>query len=157
MEYKTKVVAADNEQIIHIERAFDIPVESLFRAFTEAKLVAQWMGTRVVELESRVNGCYLYETEVPGGYTHRFRGVIHTLKPNVKIIRTFEMESGDFGVQLEVLDFFRDGEQKSKLVKKVVYESVAQRDANLKLPFRQGINWAHNQLESLFSKIENQS
>jgi len=37
---------------------------------------------------------------------------------------------------------------------KIVFRSVADRDNMLKLPFGQGINMAHNQLEKLISKLK---
>ncbi len=42
----------------------------------------------------------------------------------------------------------------SKLNMHVIYESVAQRDQVLKLPFAQGINMAHNRLQDIVSKLK---
>jgi len=36
----------------------------------------------------------------------------------------------------------------------VIYESAAQRDQVLKLPFAQGINMAHNRLQDIVSKLK---
>jgi hypothetical protein len=36
----------------------------------------------------------------------------------------------------------------------VIYESVAQRDQVLQLPFAQGINYAHNRLQDILSKLK---
>jgi hypothetical protein len=36
----------------------------------------------------------------------------------------------------------------------VIYESVAQRDQVLQLPFAQGINMAHNRLQDVVSKLK---
>jgi hypothetical protein len=35
-----------------------------------------------------------------------------------------------------------------------IYESGAQRDQVLKLPFAKGINWAHNRLQDIVSKLK---
>ncbi|MEQ9304493.1 MAG: ATPase, partial [Marinoscillum sp.] len=78
-----------------------------------------------------------------------FNGTIHEFIPNKKIIRTFEMESGNFGVQLEFLEFESTADSTSKLVMHVVYRSVAIRDQILQLPFVQGINMAHNRLQEI--------
>ena len=64
-----------------------------------------------------------------------------SLVPNRKITRTFEMENTPFGVQLEVYEFEKLTDDTSKLNMHVIYESVAQRDQVLKLPFAQGINY----------------
>jgi uncharacterized protein YndB with AHSA1/START domain len=52
MERKTKVDAEDGKQEITITREFDLPVELLFRAHAEPEIVEQWMGTKVLKLET---------------------------------------------------------------------------------------------------------
>jgi hypothetical protein len=80
-------------------------------------------------------------------------GVIHEFIPNQKIIRTFEMANTPFGVQLEVYEFEKLTEDTSKLNMHVIYESVAQRDQVLQLPFAQGLNWAHNRIQEIVSNL----
>jgi uncharacterized protein YndB with AHSA1/START domain len=81
-------------------------------------------------------------------------GVIHEFSPDRKITRTFEMENAPFGVQLEVLEFEKLTDSTSKLSIHVIYESVAQRDQLLKLPFAQGLNMAHNRLQEIAGKLK---
>lgn len=93
MELKTKIHAEDGKQELVITREFDLPLELLFKAYTEAEIVEQWMGTRVLNLENKKHGNYQFETTDPKGNKHGFTGVIHEFIPNRKIIRTFEMEN----------------------------------------------------------------
>ncbi|MBX2907398.1 MAG: SRPBCC domain-containing protein [Taibaiella sp.] len=151
MELKTKVTAVPDRQEIFITRDFDLPVELLFKAYEEAELVEQWMGTKVQKLESRRHGSYRFETTDPRGNVHGFNGTIHEFVPNEKITRTFEMESAPFGVQLEFLEFEKLTDETSRLNMHVVYRSVDIRDQVLKLPFVQGINMAHNRIQELLS------
>ena len=112
------------------------------------------MGTKVLELESKKYGSYRFETrDAKGNIKLQVNGVIHELDPNKKITRTFEMENTPFGVQLEIYEFEKLTEDRSKLNMHVIYESVAQRDQVLKLPFAQGINMAHNRLENIIMKL----
>ena len=100
MEQKTKVTAKDGEQDLVITREFDLPLELLFRAYAEPEIVEQWMGTKVLKLESKKHGSYQVETSDPkGNVAFRANGVIHEFIPNQKIIRTFEMENTPYGVQ----------------------------------------------------------
>ncbi len=93
--------------------------------------------------------------QIPKGkVVFRANGVIHEFIPNQKIIRTFEMENTPFGVQLEVYEFEKLTDDTSKLNMHVIYESVAQRDQVLKLPFAQGINMAHNRMQDIISKLK---
>lgn len=154
METKTKVHAEDGKQELQITREFDLPVELLFKAYEEADLVEQWMGTKVLKLENKRHGGYQFETTDPKGNKHLFSGTIHQFDSNKQIIRTFEMENMPFPVQLEFLDFESLGDDKSKLNMHVIYKTVAHRDQILQLPFVQGINWAHNRIQEIVSKLK---
>ena len=154
MELKTKVKAEEGSQEILITREFDLPLELLFKAFVEAEIVEQWMGTKVLKLESKKQGSFQFETTGPKGNKIGFSGVIHEFIPHQKIIRTFEMEQMGFGVQLEIFEFEKLTEMKSKLNKKVIYESIAYRNKNLELPFTLGINLAHNRLQEVVKDLK---
>jgi len=155
MEQKTKINAEDAKQDLVITREFDLPVELLFRAYEEAEIVEQVMGTKVLKLESKKHGSYQFETtDAKGNVVMKASGVIHEFVPNRKITKTFEMENAPFGVQLEIYEFEKLTEDTSKLNMHVIYESVALRDQVLKLPFRHGINMAHNRLEEIVNKLK---
>src|SRR5258708_1626387 len=154
MERKTKIAAEDGKQELVITREFDLPLELLFKAYEEADIVEQWMGTKVLKLENKKHGAYQFETTDPKGNKHGFNGVIHEFIPDKKITRTFEMENTPFGVQLEFLEFEKVTDSTSKLVMQIVYRSVAYRDQMLQLPFSQGINMAHNRLQDILSKLK---
>lgn len=154
MEQKTKINAEDGKQEIMITREFDLPLELLFKAYVEPEIVEQWMGTKVLKLESKKHGGYRFETTDPKGNKYGFNGVIHEFSPNRKITRTFEMENTPFGVQLEFYEFEQLTDNTSKLSMHVIYESVAQRDQVMQLPFAQGINMAHNRIQEIVSKLK---
>jgi uncharacterized protein YndB with AHSA1/START domain len=154
MERKTKINAEDGKQELVITREFDLPLEFLFKAYVEPEIVEQWMGTKVLKLESKKHGSYQFETaDAQGNVLFRGNGVIHEFSPNQKITRTFEMENTPFGVQLEFLEFEKLTDDTSKLSMHIVFRSVAYRDQLLQLPFAQGINMAHNRLQDIVSKL----
>jgi len=154
MEQKTKIHAEDGKQELLITRTFDLPVELLFKAYAEPGIVEQWMGTKVLKLESKKHGGYQFETTDPRGNKYGFNGVIHEFVPNQKITRTFEMENTPFGVQLEFYEFQPLTDDTSKLNIHIVFRSVANRDQMLQLPFAQGINMAHNRLQDIAGKLK---
>lgn len=154
MERKTKINAEAGKQDLVITREFDLPLELLFKAYVEPEIVEQWMGTKVVKLESKKHGGYRFETsDAKGNVVFRANGAIHEFSPNQKITRTFEMEGAPFGVQLEFLEFEKLTDDTSKLTMQIVYRSVALRDQMLQLPFAQGVNMAHNRLQDVVSKL----
>jgi uncharacterized protein YndB with AHSA1/START domain len=155
MERKTKISAEDGKQDLVITRKFDLPLELLFKAYAEPEIVEQWMGTKVLKLENKKHGSYQFETsDAKGKVVFQANGVIHEFSPNQKITRTFEMENTPFGVQLEFYEFEQLTDDSSQLTMHVIYESVAQRDQILKLPFAQGINMAHNRIQDIVSKLK---
>lgn len=155
MERKTKIHAEDGKHDLVITREFDLPLELLFRAYVEPEIVEQWMGTKVLKLESRQHGGYQFETSDPNGnVVFRANGTIHEFVPEQKITRTFEMENTPFPVQLEFLEFESLAAGTSKLTMQIVYRSVADRDNMLRLPFAQGLNMAHDRLEEIVTKLK---
>ncbi|MDN5286101.1 MAG: hypothetical protein JWR38_2375 [Mucilaginibacter sp.] len=154
MELKTKITAEDGKQELVITREFDLPLELLFKAYVEADIVEQWMGTKVLKLESKKHGSYQFETTDAKGNKHRFNGAIHEFSLNQKITRTFEMENTPYGVQLEFYEFEQLTDDTSRLRMHVIYESAAKRDQVLALPFTQGINMAHNRIQDIVNKLK---
>ena len=160
MEQKAKVNAEDGKQELVITREFDLPVELLFRAYAEPELVEEWMSnpystTKMLKLESKKQGAYQLESkDAQGKVVFRANGVIHEFIPNQKITRTFEMENTPFGVQLEFYEFEKLTHDTSKLNMHVIYESVAQRDEVLKLPFAQGISMAHDRIQEILTNLK---
>ncbi|WP_420575316.1 SRPBCC family protein [Ekhidna sp.] len=152
MELKTKIHAEDNKQDLKITREFELPLELLFKAYIEPELVEQWMGTKVLKLDNKDHGSYHFETTDPKGDVHVFHGTIHTFIPNEAITRTFEMEKTPFPVQLEFISFKPLTSKTSKLEIHIIYKSVEDRDNMLKLPFKQGVNMAHNKLEEIMQR-----
>ena len=113
------------------------------------------MGNKVLKLENTAHGCFQFETtDQHGNVLFRANGCIHKIIENQNITRTFEMENTPFPVQLEFLDFETLNDDTSKLTMKIVCKSVTDRDQMLKLPFEQGINMAHSQLQKIISKLK---
>lgn len=155
MERKTKINAEDGKQEIVITREFELPLELLFKAYVDAEIVEQWMGTKVMKLENRNHGSYQFQTkDSKGNIVFQAHGVIHEFIPDQRITRTFEMANAPFSVQLEFLEFERLTDDTSKLNMHVIYKSQALRDQMLQLPFAYGINMAHNRLQEIVHQLK---
>ncbi|QEM13177.1 MULTISPECIES: SRPBCC family protein [Mucilaginibacter] len=155
MEKKTKIDAENGKQDLTITRVFELPVELLFKAYTEAEIVEQWMGTKVLKLENKKHGSWQFETKDPhGNVVFKANGTVHEFIPDQKITRTFEMDNAPFDVQLEFLEFEKLTNDTSRLNMHVVYRTPELRDQMLKLPFEYGINMAHNRLQEVLNKLK---
>lgn len=155
MEQKTKIKAEDGKQELVITREFDLPLELLFKAYVEPEIVEQWMGTKVLKLDSKKYGSWQFETsDAKGNVVFKANGVIHEFVPNQKITRTFEMENTPFAAQLEFFEFEQLTDDTSKLTMHIVYKSVALRDQMVQMGFAPGLNMAHNRLQNIVNKLK---
>ncbi len=154
MEKKTKITAEDGKQELTITRVFDLPIDLLFKAYTETEFVEQWMNTKVIKLENKAHGSWRFETSYEGNVVFSANGTIHEFVPNQKITRTFEMENSPFPVQLEFLEFEKLSDETSKLTIHTIFKSVALRNQLLQMPFAQGIDMAHHRLQEMMSKLK---
>ncbi|PHN07018.1 SRPBCC domain-containing protein [Flavilitoribacter nigricans] len=154
MQLKTKIDAEDGRQELRISRKFELPLELLFKAYTEPEILEQWMGTKVLKLENEKYGSWQFETTDPRGNKHRFSGVIHEFVPDRQIIRTFEMVGTGFGVQLEFLEFESITEETSRLDMHIVYRSAELRDQYLKIGMPRGLSMAHDRLQEAAEKYK---
>lgn len=153
MEQKTKIKVPDGKQELTIIREFDLPVDLIYKAYTESEFIAQWMGTKVLKLENKDHGSYAFETSHGGKVMFKANGTIHKVVPNQQIVRTFEMENMPIGIQLEFLNFEKVTHDKSKLTIQIIYKSEKHRAEQLKLPFAYGLNMAHDKLEKILTNL----
>lgn len=154
MELKTKIHAEENRQELFITREFDLPIDLLFKAYEDAEIVEQWMGTKVVKLENYKHGSWRFETSHDGQVVFAANGVILDFIPSEKITRTFEMENSPFPVQLEFLSFEKLDEKTSKLTIHQVFKSVAVRNQLLEMSFAKGLSMAHDRLQQVFKPVK---
>ncbi|ADY50782.1 Activator of Hsp90 ATPase 1 family protein [Pseudopedobacter saltans DSM 12145] len=154
MELKTKIKAEDNKQELFITREFDLPIELLFKAYEDADIVEQWMGTKVVKLENHEHGSWKFETYHDGQVVFSANGVILEFVPNEKITRTFKMENSPFPVQLEFLTFETIANDKSKLTIQQIFKSVEYRNQLLEMPFAKGLSMAHDRLQNIVNQLK---
>ena len=90
MEQKTNIQAEEGKQEILISRQFDLPLELLYRAYTEAEFIEQWMENKVLRLDNNDHGCYLFEKkDQQGNVLFRANGSIHSVIENQNITRDF--------------------------------------------------------------------
>ncbi len=154
MEQKTKINAEDGKQDLVITRTFDLPLELLFKAYSDPELVEQWMGTKVLKLENKNHGSYQFETSYNGNIVFKANGTIHSFLPNERIVRTFEIENMPISVQLEFLEFKKLSDEKSELTIHIIYKSEQHRAEQLRMPFASGLNTAHDRLQEIINRLK---
>ena len=157
----TQITAEPGKQEIFITREFDAPRELVFKAFTDPKLLIQWLGPRELTMtletfEPRNGGSWRYVHADQAGNEYGFHGVIHEIAAPQRIIQTFEFEGlPEKGhVTLETARFEALSGGRTKVMIQSVFQSVADRDGMLQSGMERGVNDSHNRLDELLSKLK---
>ncbi|HET7012915.1 MAG TPA: SRPBCC family protein [Streptosporangiaceae bacterium] len=151
---ETKIEADQNVPIIRLTREFAGTPEQLFRAHTDPKLFAQWIGpsslqTRIEEWDARSGGSWRF-VSARDGEEYAFRGCFHEIRPD-RIVQTFTYEGDPDGVALETLWFDDLGNGRTRLRTQSLVDSFESRDAWLKSGMETGVNEGYAKLEGMLA------
>jgi uncharacterized protein YndB with AHSA1/START domain len=157
----TKITAEPGKQEIIIEREFDAPRELVFKAFTDPKLYAQWLGPRGLAMkletfEPRNGGSWRYIQKDQNGNEFAFHGVNHEVAAPERIIGTFEFEGlPEKGhVILQTARFVAMPGNRTLLSSQSVFQSVADRDGMLQSGMEVGVNDSYDRLDELLEILK---
>jgi uncharacterized protein YndB with AHSA1/START domain len=154
----TTIEAPEGTPFLDVTRDFDATPAQVFRAYTDPKLVARWLGPRDLEMDIEE-----YDTR-PGGryrYIHHgghlgdqraaFHGVFHTVEAGRLIIQTFEYEGVPDEVALDICRFSEvDG--KTRVTMRSVFPSMETREGALESGMSDGIRDSMERLAELLAK-----
>ncbi len=160
---QTKIIAEKGKQEFFIEREFDAPRELVFRAFSEAEFLMQWLGPtdtkmEIEKLDNRTGGSYRFIHEhCVSGMKFGFNGVIHEVDKPLRMIRTFEFEGlPERGhVSLEFFNLYELPDERCQLVIQSVFKSVEDRDGMINSGMEKGMNEGLSKLDNLLATLIN--
>jgi len=157
---ETVIKAEPGKQEIFIIREFEAPRELVFKAFTTAEIVEQWLGPcnltmHIEKFEPWAGGSYRYIHSDPAGNQFGFRGVCHECIEPERIIQTFEFEGlPEKGhVVLETLKLEALPGDRTRATTQSVFQSVADRDGMLMAGMEHGVRDSHQKLDEYFAKM----
>jgi len=157
---KVKIIIEPGKQELFIIREFNAPRERVFKAFTDPKLYAQWIGprgltTNIETFEPKNGGSWRYIQKDPDGNEFAFHGVNHEVLAPERIIGTFEFEGlPEKGhVLLQTAKFETLPGDRTKLTAQSVFQSVEDRDGMLQSGMEEGINDSYDRLDELLEKM----
>jgi uncharacterized protein YndB with AHSA1/START domain len=157
----TNIKAEPGKQEIFITREFDAPRELVFKAFTDPKLYAQWLGprgftTRLEIFEQKNGGSWRYIQKDKDGNEYAFHGVNHEITAPERIIGTFEFEGlpekGHVVLQTARFEALPGG--RTKLTSQSVFQTVEDRDGMLQSGMETGVNDSYDRLDELLEKMQ---
>ncbi len=153
-------MAEPGKQEAVITREFDAPREFVFKAFTDSELYAKWLGPRrltmtIVRSEPRYGGTWRYIQPDRDGHEYASHGVYHEILTPERMISTFEFEGLPEAahVVLETARFEALPGGRTKLTSQGVYQSVADRDGELRSGMEEGLKESYDRLDELLGQL----
>lgn len=154
---KTEIKAEPGKQELFAIREFDAPRDLVWKALTDPKLIAKWLGprnltTKIDRYESKAGGFYRYVQTDAKGNEYAFRGVIHEMVKPERVIQTFEFEGlPEKGhVILETMRLEQLPGNRTRLVTQSLFQSVADRDGMVHAGMESGVVESYERLDEIF-------
>ena len=155
MTHDTRLELDERVPLLRLERDFDAAPDVVFRAWSQADLVARWLGPRDREMLVERWDC------VTGGsyrYVHRrgdddqwFHGSFHEVRPGVLIVQTFAWEGMPDHVALERVTFTDLGDGRTRMMSTSLVDSFESRDAFVAGGMESGIRESFDKLDDLLA------
>ena len=137
---------------IRTERVVDASRDRVWRAFTEPQLIARWWGRGnklVIErFELERGGHWRFVEHAPEGLSG-FEGRFREVRPQDRIVQTFEWDGMPGHVIVEILELEDLGDGRTKIVNLSQFHTPEERDGFLQSGFEGGMNQAYAALDRL--------
>ena len=151
----TTTLVGDRE--IRVERVFNAPRERVWRALTDASLVAQWWGRGNkldVERLEVVKGGHWRFVEHADGESHGFEGRVRDVREGEMISQTFEWDGmpGYPIIQTMTLEDLGDG--RTKMVSVSMFFTGEERDGMMAAGMEVGMNQSYQALDRVLAGMK---
>ena len=155
--YKTVIEADPELPTVRIVRDFDAPPDKVFRAWTDPKLVAEWLGpkdlsTRIDTWDMRTGGSYRYAAERAGEEVASFYGSFHEVRPSSRLVQTFTYEGAPDGVSLDTATFEEIEPGRTRVTILSVVDTMEAREAILASGMETGVVEGYERLDTLLER-----
>ena len=108
---------------LSIKRHYAVPVEKVFKAWTDPQALKRWFGPSddgeilVSETDLKIGGRYRIVMRMASGEQHRVGGVYREIVPNERLVFTWAWESTPERESLVTVDLKRAGDGTDMLLK----------------------------------------
>jgi len=150
--FGTSMLTTPTDREIRTERVFDAPRETVWRAFTDPKLVAQWWGRGnrlVVERMEVERGGHWRFVEHGLDGVHGFEGRFREVAPPERLAQTFEWDGMPGYVTVTTASFEDLGKNRTKVIASSLFLSTEERDGMLHSGMEDGLNESYAALDRL--------
>jgi len=154
----TKIIGEPGKQELFVFREFDAPRELVFKAFTDPKILIQWLGPKnltmkIEKYDVKNGGSWRYVYADSDGNQFGFHGVFHDITEPERAIQTFEFEFNPVKGRpsLDSATFETLPGNRTRLTIQSVYFSVMDRDGMLQ-NMEKGVTEGYERLDELLAK-----
>ncbi|TDH28608.1 ATPase [Segetibacter sp. 3557_3] len=158
---QTRITAEPGKQELFIEREFDAPRDSVFKAFSTPEILLQFFAPAGVTMhfntaDYRVGGSYNYTFTMQDGSAFTSFGFFHEMSAPERIIQTFEFEGmpEQGHAVLEILTFDSLPGERTRLTIQDICRSVADRNAMVESGMESGLVIIFKQLDELLKSAD---
>jgi uncharacterized protein YndB with AHSA1/START domain len=152
----TSTVTTPTDREIRTERVFNAPRESVWRAFTDPKLIAQWWGrgNRLVieRMEVERGGHWRFVEHGPEG-VHGFEGRFREVAPPERLAQTFEWDGmpGYVSVTTSTFEDVKGG--RTRVMSTMLFHTREERDGMLRSGMERGLDASYAALDKLLLRV----
>jgi uncharacterized protein YndB with AHSA1/START domain len=152
-------VTRQSETEVRIERVFEASRELVWEAYTDPRLLCQWLGPRrmrmtVQELDLRPGGRYRYthQGEQPGSEgPFVFFGEFREVEPPRLLVQTFQFEGNEHGESVDRLELEALEADRTQLLVTATFPSTEALDAILAAGMERGVREGYEKLDELLA------
>ena len=147
---------------IKVTREFDAPVEQVWKAWTESKLLDQWWAPKpwkanTISMEFSNGGVWLYYMEGPDGSRHYCRADYKSIRTNksYECLDAFCDEKGNINTELPRMQWlveFNKATTATKVEIEITFATPEELEKIIEMGFKEGFAAAHNNLDELLAK-----
>lgn len=150
---RSKLTQPSDREIL-VERVFDAPLERVWNAYTDPKLLAQWWGRGhklTIERYELTRGGHWRFVEHTDHGAFGFEGRFREIKPMERLSMTFEWD-GMPGYPVVNTAVFHDlGDGRTKVVATMLFYTPEERDGMLHSGMEGGMNESYAALDRLLA------
>lgn len=145
-----------SDRQIVMTREFDASCATVFRAYTDPRLVAQWWGPRrytttVYRMDVRPGGGWRFVHEGADGSKHAFNGAYRDVVPPERLSYTFEYEGMPGHVLVETMSCRGEGD-KARVTTTDEFETREDRDGMLASGMEEGSRESWDRFAEVLAK-----
>lgn len=145
------------ERELSVERIFNAPPETVWRAFTDPNLVAQWWGRGnklVVEKMEVVRGGHWRFVEHGPDGVHGFEGRYREVTPITKLVQTFEWDGMPGHVSVDTMTLEPLPQGRTKVLSHSLFVTAEDCNGMINSGMEQGLADSYAALDRLLERLK---